>query len=555
MSDGLMPPVIAQLFASTGQYNAKMDEATGKMEAFGKTSDTVGTRVAGMWNHVANYALGGAVAIGAISAKMAYDYNEALDSMFRQTTLNAAQQKYLKGAILDVSTATATSATDIVSGVQQLLKAGEGEKKALHDVAEAAKYTRAQGGNLNDTLTAALGIQKQHISGTKSLTQTLDIFTTAEKHSQLTADDLSSALGGRALSAFAAYHIDLKSAVAILAGFADQNLKGSRSTLVLKTGIAALEKPAVSSTGKLTTQAKALQLVGLNMTTLADEIRKPGGALLVMQQLSNAFNENATAAMKAQGIGAWLQQIFGTSAGPAFTNIINELPKVKKLYDSLNTSGGATNSSFAQWLKSPQGAFEQFKTTLENSAIKLGDVVLPKLTVGLIEATKLITGIAGNKTASGILEGAGIAVLGGAIATKLVQGILAAGSGLGVASLEGAGAVELAGTAAGAGAVTATGIAAFLATTEVLKHNLFGLGNAVNDVTGWITHGTHNGTTNYAGNLAKALAKAGITSNATVSLSKASLDYLLGIKNDQGGHHSKKPVVTVHHKTTVRLTR
>ena len=553
MSLGSISPVTAVLLADTKEFSASMDAAGAKMEAFGATTATTGERVASIWNKMSTLILGAGVAVAAVSVDLAYKYNEALDTMQRSTNLTAAQMDYLKGQILNVSTATATSATLITTGVTQLIKAGEGEKQALTDVGQAAKYAQATGGNLNDTLTAAIGIQKQHIAGTHSISQSLDIMNTAIKNSQLTADNLNSALGGRALSAFAAFHVDLRSATTLLAGFADQNLNGTRATMALKTGIAALEAPTASSTGKLTAHALILKSVGLNMDTLAGEIRRPGGVLTVLTQLQNAFNATTNTAIKSKGIGAFITSILGSSAGPAFTNLINELPKLESLYSKMNTSTGSVNGSFAQFLHSPAGAVAQFKTALENAAIRIGDVILPKLTVGVIDATRLITAISGNPVASSALVDGALALGGGAIATKLVSAILktAGGLGLGGGALAAEGEVGVAAISAATGGIAAAGIAAFLGTTEVLKHNLFGLGTAVDKVTGMLgIGGGQSGTVQYGADLAKALAKYGITNNATVSLSPATIDYIEGKKYP--GSKSKGRV-TINHKTTVKV--
>ena len=454
MSISSLSPVTALLLADTREYSAKMDEAQGKMEAFGKTSGSAGQKLGDMWSKMSTVVVGAAAGVVAVAVDMAYKYNEALDTMQRSTNLTDAQMKLLQGSILKVSTATATSATLITTGMTQLIKSGESTKQSLTDVTQAAKYAQATHADLNTTLTAAIGIQRMHISGTKNMTQTLNIFDTAVKNSQLTSDNLTSALSGKALSAFSAYHIDLKTATTMLAGFADQNLVGTRATMVLKTGIAALEKPAVSSTGKLSIQALALAKVGLNMTTVAGEVRKPGGMLQVMQQLSTAFDHNASSAMKAQGMAAWMQQIFGTSAGPAFTNMIAELPKLQTLYQKMNTSGGAVNSSFTEWIKSPAGAVAKFKTVLENSAIRLGDVLLPKLTIGLIDVTKIVTGILSSPTKTSVVEDAAAVLIAGSLATKA--------AGIGVSIAEGFGVSVAGGLASVIGASIGAGVLAYV---------------------------------------------------------------------------------------------
>jgi TP901 family phage tail tape measure protein len=547
-----LPPVFATLFADTGEYNAKMDEAGAKMEAFGAESKTTGEMVTGMWMKLSTVVLAASAVVIGAGVDLAYKYDDALQLMQQTTDLTAGQMDYLRGQILNVSTASATSADLITTGMTQLIKAGISEKESLIDVGQAAKFAQATGGDLNDTLTSAIGIQRMHIAGTTGITNTLNIMDVAIKHSQLTADLLNQSLGGKALSAFSAYHIDLKTAITLLAGFADQNLVGTKATMALKTGIQALEKPAYSTTGTISESALAIKSVGLNYQTLADDVRKPGGMLSVLQQLSFAFDHSASSAMKAQGIAAFMQDIFGASAGPAFTNILSELPKLLTLYDQMSSSGGAVNSSFATWLKSPAGAFQQFKTVLENSLIKLGDVVLPKLTVGIIDATKLITGIEGSSDKSSALEIGVAALIGGSIATKLVQTILTVMKSIGIGGevVTGASAGEIAATSAGIGGITAAGVLAFMGTLTLLRHNFLGLGTAVDDLAGImgfafdkLNYGTTGGL---AGHTKSELKKHGLSNVAlgtTGGLTPAVMRYIDG--KDKDTKHTVNVKVTV----------
>ena len=451
-----LPPVIASLVADTKEFQAKMAEADASMQGFGRTSETTGAKFAAFGSKLATGILVGGAVIAAAAVKLAYNYNEALDQMQRSTNLTTAQMNTLKGTILNVSTQTATSATSIVSGYTQLIKAGYSLKASQTAVGAAAEFANAQHADLNTTLTAAINIEKLHIMGTRSVSNTLDIFTTAIKHSQLTADQLTQALSGRALSAFAAYHVDIKTATTLLAGFANQGMTGTKGLMALKSGFAALEKPVYSATGKISTIALALRNMGLNQATLASEARKPGGMLTVLQQINQAFNDNATATQKAAGLSAFMQQIFSTAAGPAFTNLITQLPHLHKLLDQLNHTGGANKNSFNEWLKSPAGAVDKFKTVLENSAIRLGDVILPKMTVGLIDVTKIVTHVLGSKIDMSLLQGGLGALIAGSLASKLVGGIAKVGESFGIAAAEG-----LALRATAIGTLIATGIALF----------------------------------------------------------------------------------------------
>lgn len=546
MAFGGINAVTAVLLADTKEYSAKLDEAGAKMEAFGAQTATTGEKVAGAWGKMSTLILGAGVAVAAVSVDLAYKYNEALDTMQRTTHLTGSQMDYLKGQILNVSTATATSADLITTGETQLIKSGESVKQSLRDVAQAAKYAQATGGDFNATLTSAIGIQKQHIAGTHSITQSLNIMDTAIKNSQLTADELNTALSGKSLSTFSAYHVDLRTATTLLAGFADENLTGTKALMALKGGYTALDAPVKSTTGTISQSAATLTSLKLSQSTLAAEARKPGGMLQVLTQINQAFDQNANSQQKALGLASVMQQIFGTSAGPAYTNLIKELPQLTTLYDKINHSSGSVNSSFSEFLHSPAGAVAQFKTALENAAIRIGDVILPKLTVGLMDVTHLVTGISKSKDDQALLGTALEGLFGAAVATKLIPTIIKAAQGLGVGGdvVAGAGAAEIAVTAAGGGIVAGTGIVAFEGTLELLKHNFLGLGNAVNyltnhnilglgdaldDLAGWLGkqqtgfQGTDKG---YGKNLAAELAKVHITDQATISLSPATLEYL-----------------------------
>jgi len=404
----------------------------------------------------------------------------------------------------------------------------------------------------------AITNEKARLAGTKSVSQTIDIFTNAVRHSRLAADDLTAAFTGRAASAFAAFGIHLQDAVTLLAGFANVGLTGQRSLMAIKTGLAALDAPMVSSAGKFSTTAKTLAQMGLNQETLAAETKRPGGLLDVLKQMDLAWQKNATGAQRAQGVVSFFDQIFGKTAGPAFTLLMQQLQsgKLKGLIDSVNTPG-STNNVFATWLKSPTGAIRNFVTTLENTAIKLGDVLLPKLTVGLIDATRLVTDIFGtpqhpNNAGIGIAEAVGGSLLGGAIAVKLVRGILTVARGFGVGGAAAEGAAGASEIAAAAGGITAAGIASFLGTTEILKHNLFGLGAAVDEVTGMILGPTKVGTTAEAGNLARLLKGYGITpGNATIGLSPATLAWMKANIGVIGRPSGTGPRGGAPHKVTV----
>ena len=414
--DSFLPPVIIQILANIKEFTAAKDDVIAGAKEMAAAGDTTSAKLMKVGNKAADFVLLGAASIGAVALKMGYEYGEALDTVGRQTNLNDAQLKRLGQTALTVSTATATSNKLILSGYQQLIKAGVPMAQATKDVADAARFSNAMGANLNDTLQATIDIQKMHIAGTNSMTQTTDIFTTAIKNSQLTAQGLTQALGGKALSAFAAYHIDLKTATTLFAGFADQGLNGTRAQMALKAGFVALDRPMYSANGQMSKTSLALANLHLNQQTLAEEARKPGGMLIVLSQIKKNFDEYATSAQKAQGITSFMTQVFGASAGPAFSNLLTELPQLVNIFNKMNGSKGATKSAFEQWLSTPGGVVKNFTTQVENVLTRAGMNVLPVLTSVIKGALNFADTQRGKM--SDIIHGIEVAV-GGAMLFKL----------------------------------------------------------------------------------------------------------------------------------------
>ena len=423
----MLPPVIASLVADTKEFSAKMAAAQGQMDTFGKSADTAGARFGAFANKAATAIVATGVVVGAYATKLAYDLSTAIDEIGRQSNLTQQQLAQLQPAILKVSNATATGATAIANAYLLTSKAGYSLAESEKAVTSAAQYANAQQTDLNTTLSTALTIQKAGVVGTKSVTQTLDMFTNAIKHSQLSAEDLATALGGRAVSAFAAFRVPLKDALVLLAAFKNQGMEGSKGLMAIRTGLSALDKPMVSSTGKFSTLAKLLATYGLNQQTLASETRRPGGILDVLKQLDTAWQKNATGAQRSAGLVGFLSQVFGSTAGPAFTNVLSQLTsgKLQTLINSINRPG-STQNAFSQWLKTPQGAVRNFEVALQNALIPLGDMILPKLTTVANWAHGVVNYFEAHPLIKTIASDAAIGLFATALVYKIGKGLVTA---------------------------------------------------------------------------------------------------------------------------------
>jgi len=456
MSDSLMPPVIVEIMASIKDFSAKKDETIAGMKEIQAAGDTTGAKLGALGTKIGNFALVGAVGVAAYATKLAMSYQEALDTVARTTNLTKQQIDELSPTILKVSKNTATAATDIAAAYAQAVKGGLSLKDANAAVTASAQFAKAENGSLTDTLNAALVVQRLHIQGTKSVAQTMDIFTNAVKDSKLTANDLNAAMSGKALSVFGAYGMNIQEITTLFAGLANQNIYGTQAMRTMNTALAALEKSMTTATGKATPLNLALKGIGINQATLASEVNKPGGFLMILQQINDGFNKYATAGQKALGITAFLNTAFGKTVGPTLANFMPQLPMMLQMYADANKPG-STLAQFNEWLKSPSGSWQNFLTSLQDALIPLGNKILPALTTALQAITKIMNAPAGSTTNKLLNIGAMIvgALTAGFAASKMAN--------IGITIAEAFGATIVGGTATVIGAAVAAGVLGALA--------------------------------------------------------------------------------------------
>jgi len=175
--------------------------------------------------------------------------------------------------------------------------------------------------------------------------------------------------------------------------------------------------------------------------------------------LNEAWNKNATSSQKAAGIGAFMQQIFGAQAGPAFAGLMTQLPQLNAMLDKMNQTG-STKSAFSQWLSTPSGVIANFTSTLQDLLIPLGQKLLPIFTGAMKGAIALLN----NKSFMGNFGMIGTAIVSGMLAGKLAQ--------VGITIATAFGAEIAAGTAVVIGTAIGAAVLAALAIWNLGKGNV-----------------------------------------------------------------------------------
>jgi len=327
----LLPPVIATLIADTKEFNAKMDEAIGKMEEVDGASAESGAGIAAGLGLAGGAVAGLAVGIAGLSIDAAMNFQSAMTQVQNSAGLSAKQVKSLGDAFQGTMFTTEFSSTQIAqaySGVAGQLELLNG--KAL-------------------TTNQAMGF----------VTETMDLATA--KHLSL-ADAMSSVT-----SVMKSFQMPIAQAQSVtnalyvtsgLTGSSVDSLSGQFTKMKMKLGdvtpsVSDLDNLMVDMTEHGVGQGRALQTVSAAMTKLLDPSSKNVG---LMEQLGvNAFN--------ASGKFVGMQQVLA-QLQPAFANMNQE----QQIQTATTLFGAGAAQQMLTLIQAGPAAYSAAATAIQNHA-------------------------------------------------------------------------------------------------------------------------------------------------------------------------------------------
>ena len=380
---GLLPPVVATLIADTKEYTAKMTEAQAKMGEFGAASESSAGMFGLSASTIAIGAVGVATAVGVYAVESAYKFQDGLEKIKNQAGLTTLQMEELGKSIRNISVTTGVSTSELETAaltVEQAGIHGAAATKLLTDAAKAAVITNA---SVADTTKAIVAAQTLQISKGMEVDKLTGILIAGSKGfvGGLAAEEQM--LQGRVGVALANYGLSLKQIIPLGQIFAKVALP-TRSIAAFANGLGNLQKSTKDSKGNLTTYAKGLEAVGLSQEKLARDLRV-GNIVGVITQLKQAAIETG------EPLSVITKAVFGTGGGSASVLVknLNDLAAAQK-----NLSGAGAGSLKTGWSNVTTQLGPQIKilqAQVQDLVLSLGQILLPKVLVGVQWANKFIT--------------------------------------------------------------------------------------------------------------------------------------------------------------------
>lgn len=360
---GNLPPVRVELIAEIKEFMAKMKEAEHGIGKVGDKATYTKEKMGALGQKMATGVLAGIGGTMVLATKYAFEYQASLEKIGFQANVSEEEMKRLHHAVLETSSATATSAEVIANAYLSVEKAGIKGAQADEMVTQAAKLAKVAHADLNQTISAGIVVQQLGIAKGMDTVQMYDALYGAVKNTKLSLDELTGVFQGKAALAISNYGIKLGEVAGVAGVFKKANMDAG-------AGMAGLQL----ALGKLTTRnSKAndtLKTVGLTQAQIAADLKKPNGLVTMLADLASHVQKS----------GMPLQQFLNGLVGIRGAQGVGFLIKQIDTLKSMSGGGGVSvNDAFGSWLKNPEGALEKFKTTLKNTLIKLGDFILPNV--------------------------------------------------------------------------------------------------------------------------------------------------------------------------------
>src|ERR1700674_3882703 len=437
-----LPPVIATLLADTKQYSAEMAKAQGQMDTLGKSSTAAGGKFSAFASKAATAVVAVGAAIGIYAVDKAYKFQEALDAIARQSGASTAGVQRLGAAILNISTQTGVATTDLTQAglaIEQAGYRGAAAQTLLTDAAKAAVITNASAA---DTVHALIAAETLQIAKGMDVTKLTGVLVAGAKDFTGGLQAEEKMLSGRVGVALANYGLHLKDIISLGAEMTKVGLP-TRSIVSFTTGLANLEKPLTSATGKFTTYAKTLARLGLNQQDLATLLRR-GNLVGLLTQINDA-------AVRGGGpLSQYVNAVFGASGGAAASVLIKNLSTIKDIQTNIAGAGaGSLAGSFKSAIQQIGPQLHILMAQVDVLMIRAAKLLLPALT----DVVKWANDFFGVLKKSAVLRevfGVTLATLfAGAVAVKLtalirsiiglfgVSGAASAAGGVGAGELAG----------------------------------------------------------------------------------------------------------------------
>lgn len=300
------------------------------------------------------------VAAGAAFVKFAADAETGFTKIDTLVGITGKALEELKTGVTGLSGQLGQSQTSLADGLFVITSAGQRSAAALETLEQASKASQLGLGAVNDVARVGVSVANAYGDSVISASTAIDQLTAAARVGNFETAQFAPAIG-KVLPLAKSLGISFAEASASVATFTKSGVSAPEAITGLKSLLSNIIKPSKGA-------AEALESVGLSVEDLQESVKTQGLAKTLID-LTKLFDGNTTALAKIIPNVEGLVAALATAGANGEDYVVN--------LKSIENATGIVDDGFKKVSETANFKFNQALTNLQNSAIKLGAVLLP----------------------------------------------------------------------------------------------------------------------------------------------------------------------------------
>lgn len=335
-----------------------------EIQLAGQKVSEVGEKISGIGDKIsgAGKALmpvtGAIVGAGTASVVAATDFDTSMAKLSTIADTSKVSTEDLKAQILDVSNTYGVSASDIAEAAYSAISAGQDTEDAVQFVADAMQLAKAgftDSGTAIDTLTT---IMNAYGDASGSAADISDRLITAQNLGKTTVAELGSSMG-KVIPTAAMYGVNLDNLASAYVTTTKNGISTAESTTYINGMLNELGKSGSTASDILKNKT------GKSFKELMDSGMSLTDALQIIQDAADSSGKSMADMFSSQ------------EAAKAAATITQHADDFTESMDAMAESSGKTAEAFAIVDDTTAASIEKLKTSVQNLAIQLGDILIP----------------------------------------------------------------------------------------------------------------------------------------------------------------------------------
>lgn len=362
-----LPPVVAELVAEVGKFTAEFGAAKAELTGF----EAATTRLAAA-GKVAMLGLGLAAAGAAVeSVHLAADFDQAMELIHTQAGAAQSEVDGLKGAVLDLAPTVGIGPEKLAEGLYHIESTGFRGKQAMDILAASAKLAALGLADLDTVTFAMSGTMSVGMKDILNAADATNYLNTIVGMGDMKMDKLAAAIGTGVLPSFKSAGLGMMDFGAALATITDNSVGADEAATRLRMTVSMMAAPSMKAAGALST-------IGISSTQLADDMRKPNGLLLAVDDLKAHLEASGKTATEQNAV---ISDAFGGGrTSSAILTLLEESDRLKSKYVQLGDAASRAKTADEAWQAQQQQFNQQLKelgAELQVIGVKVGQFLIP----------------------------------------------------------------------------------------------------------------------------------------------------------------------------------